>query len=52
MPRFAGRKVIRKELGRPGQARSGRLGGISKPLENRKGTRPGNRHSRKRSRSR
>lgn len=39
MPRFKGRKTTKRELGKKGQARSGRLGGISKPLVNRKGRR-------------
>lgn len=40
MVRFKGRRATKKELGKRGQARSGRLGGVSKPLTNRKGRRP------------
>jgi hypothetical protein len=40
MPKFKGRKATKREMGRKGQTHSGRLGGISKPLMNRKGRRP------------
>jgi len=39
MPKFKTRKTTKRELGKGGQARSGRLGGISKPLMNRRGRR-------------
>ena len=42
-PKFAKRKRLKRfELGRKGQAHSGRLGGISKPVKNRTSSRSAN----------